>query len=147
MKLLGITPSGLNASSDGEIRVFYDSIRAAQEQMFQDPLQKVIDILQLHLFGDIDPNVGFVFNPLWQLDEAAQSSVRKTDADTDAVYVELGVLAPEEVRTRLADSEDSPYAGLDPDDMPEQPELAEEPSTGGDPAKSAEPRGEERSGM
>jgi hypothetical protein len=34
VKLLGIAPTGLNASSDGEIRVFYDYIHALQQSIF-----------------------------------------------------------------------------------------------------------------
>ena len=36
VKFTGITPNGLNASSDGEIRVFYDDIHAEQEAVFRD---------------------------------------------------------------------------------------------------------------
>ncbi len=149
IKLWGITPAGLNATSDGEIRVFYDNILAAQEHLFSDPLKKVLDIIQLSEFGEIDENVGFEFVPLWQLDEAAKSLLRKTDADTDAIYVEAGVVSAEEVRKRLADDETSPYHGLsfDPEDVPEPPEVANPPQTGGDPAKQAEPRSQERSGV
>ncbi|WP_241502645.1 anti-CBASS protein Acb1 family protein [Bombella intestini] len=35
VKLFGITPNGLNASSEGEIRVFYDEIAAFQENNLQ----------------------------------------------------------------------------------------------------------------
>lgn len=146
VKLLGITPSGLNASSDGEIRVFYDSILAQQEHLFRDALMRVIQCIQINEFGDIDDKIGFDFVSLWQMDEAAEALIRKTDADTDAIYVEAGVLDPVEVRTRLANDDKSPYAGLDPEDVPEPPEE-EDPQTGGDPAKSAESRSEERSGV
>lgn len=41
VKFTGITPSGLNASSDGEIRVFYDHIAALDEKLFRDPLTNI----------------------------------------------------------------------------------------------------------
>ncbi|WP_150531532.1 anti-CBASS protein Acb1 family protein, partial [Staphylococcus aureus] len=34
IKLLGISPAGLNASSEGEIRTFYDSIHSFQERFY-----------------------------------------------------------------------------------------------------------------
>jgi phage-related protein (TIGR01555 family) len=80
VKLLGITPSGLNASSDGEIRVFYDTIHARQERLFEKPLQIVLKVLQLHLFGEIDAEIGFRFEPLWQLDDQGKATVEKTKA-------------------------------------------------------------------
>lgn len=129
VKLLGITPSGLNASSDGEIRVFYDFIKSQQESIFRDPLKKVIDVIQLSEFGEIDPDITFEFVPLYQLSEAEIATVRKADADTDAVYVQNGILAPEEVRQKLASDPDSPYHGLDLSDEvdveEQEPEDAE----------------------
>ncbi|WP_257962846.1 DUF1073 domain-containing protein [Neisseria sicca] len=53
--LLGITPSGLNASTEGEIAVYYDHIRAMQENLLRDPLDKLLKLVQLHLFGQRTP--------------------------------------------------------------------------------------------
>lgn len=150
IKLWGITPAGLNTTSDGEIRVFYDNILAHQEHLFSDPLKKVLDIIQLSEFGEIDENIGFKFEPLWQLDEAGMALVKKTEADIDNLYVEAGAISNEEVRDRLAKDETSQYFGLDldPADVPEPPEAEETPpSTSGDPAKLAESRSQERSGV
>lgn len=147
VKLLGIQPAGLNASSDGEIRVFYDNIHALQQHIFADPLRTILQILQLNRWGKIDKGFDFKFVPLWQLDEAAEALVRKTDADTSAVYIESGVISPEEVRGVLAADKNSVYAGLDPDDLPEPPETELKEGVTGDPAKSAEPKAAERSGV
>lgn len=75
VKLLGVTPSGLNASSDGEVRVFYDFIRAYQEKLFGENLKRVIAIVQLSEFGDVDEDIGFEFEPLWQMSEAEKADV------------------------------------------------------------------------
>jgi phage-related protein (TIGR01555 family) len=122
VKLLGITPSGLNASSDGEIRVFYDNIAAAQEKFLRPFLDIMIKLIQLNLWGKIDPNIGFDFLPLYELSEKEAAEIRKSDADANCAYVDRGVLDPVEVRRNLAAAEDSPYAGLDVEDVPEQPE-------------------------
>ncbi len=45
VKLLRITPSGLNASSEGEIRSFYDKIEAFQEDVIRQPIQKILEII------------------------------------------------------------------------------------------------------
>ena len=111
--LLGITPSGLNASSDGEIRVFYDYVKGQQESIFREPLKRVIDIIQLSEFGDIDPDITFEFVPLYEMSKKELAEIRKSDADMDAVYVTNGILAPEEIRERLATDPDSPYHALE----------------------------------
>lgn len=128
VKLTGITPSGLNASSDGEIRVFYDFIASQQQAVFRANLNKALQILQLDAFGEIDDEITFEFVPLHQLNEMELATVRKADADTDAVYVQSGIVSAEEVRQRLAGDPDGPYHGLDLSDEPEAEEDPEDPA-------------------
>ncbi|MEX5413399.1 DUF1073 domain-containing protein [Atlantibacter hermannii] len=114
VKLLGITPNGLNASSDGEIRVFYDYIHSLQQSIFKTPLKRVLDVIQLSEFGDIDPDITFEFEPLYEMSAKEKAEIRKIDADTDAVYVStVGALSANEVREKIADDPDSPYHSLD----------------------------------
>lgn len=121
VKFWGLSPHGLNASSEGEIRVFYDEIESRQEHLFRPNLEQVLKLAQLNLFGEIDPLISFEFEPLYSMDEVQQATKRKTDADTDAVLVSIGAISPDEVRQRLGDDPDSGYNNLtegegDPDD-------------------------------
>ena len=118
IKMFGITPTGLNASSEGEIRVFYDWIKAQQEEMFGPALSYLLSIVQLSLFDEIDDTIGFEFNPLWQPDEATKAATRKADADTAAIYIDRSVIDPAEERERLARAPESIYSGLDLNVMP-----------------------------
>lgn len=113
VKLLGITPNGLNASSDGEIRVFYDYIHSLQQAMFSAPLKRVMDVIQLSEFGEIDPDIFFEFEPLFEMSAKEKADIRKVDADTDAVYITAGALSANEVREKIADDPESPYHSLD----------------------------------
>ena len=61
--LLGITPSGLNASSEGELQAFDQWIEAQQESHLRPPLTKVLNIVQLSLFGKVDPDGHFFCRP------------------------------------------------------------------------------------
>ena len=122
--LLGISPHGLNATGDTELRVFYDMIHAMQESLFRDKLKRIIDFIQLNLFGEIDPAIGFEFEPLWSLDEKGEAEVRKIKAETHQLYVDMGVFGQEEIRNIEIEDDDSPYNALDPDDMPEPPAEA-----------------------
>lgn len=135
VKLLGISPHGLNASSEGEIRVFYDKIHARQEMLFDEPLRTIFNFVQLSLFGFVDPELDFTYVPLWSLDEEQLVTVRKTQAETAQVYIDTGVLSQLEVRRALADDPDSPYEGLDVDDVPDLK---------GEEEEGLEPRGARR---
>ena len=136
VKLLGITPSGLNASSDGEIRASYDWVESQQETLFRKALTDLINIIQLSLFGEVDENIGFKFDTLWSLDEEHQASVEQIKSSTASTYYQIGALAPKEIRNELARRPGSPYKGLDlseealpelPGSVPEQPEEGESP--------------------
>ena len=131
--LLGVTPSGLNASSDGEVRTFYATIKAYQERVFRDPLTKVLELVQLNIDGTIDPDIGFEFVDLWETPEETKASVRKSDADMDVAYVGAGIVSNEEVRARIVQDEDSPYYGMElADEAPTPPEDEDDPFAGGD---------------
>lgn len=140
VKFLGITPSGLNASSDGEIRCFYDDIHAAQEAHFSPPLDTIFNLIQLSEFGEIDEGLTYKFEPLWTLDDKELAEVNEIEARTDVQLVDAGIITVEEARKRLAADPEVPYDGLDPDDLPElpEPELELEP-----PSEPGQPEQEE----
>lgn len=114
VKLLGITPNGLNASTDGEIRVFYDYIHSLQQSMFKAPLKRILDVIQLSEFGDIDPDIFFEFEPLYEMSAKEKAEIRLIDAQTDAVFVtQVQALSANEVRETIANDPESPYHSLD----------------------------------
>lgn len=132
VKLTGISPSGLNASSEGEIKVYDDTISAYQNRFFRPGLTRVINFEQLSLFEKADPGITFHFEPLREMTQAEKGQKEKDDADRDQKYVDMGAIAPAEVRKRILDDPELPYAGLglDPDDVPE---LADEEEAGLEP--------------
>lgn len=124
--LMGITPTGLNASADGEIRIFYDHVLTQQELIFSDNLRKVIDIIQLSKLGAIDPDIKFRFVPLWQQTESELAVNRKSDAETANVYVTMGAMSPDEVRDKLAKDPESGFEGLSGPAPEPEPDPADE---------------------
>jgi uncharacterized protein len=122
--LLGITPSGLNATSEGEINVFESYIASMQEALFTDNLNRVFEIIQLSKFGEIDPDIGFEYEPLSQMDPVEMATIRKSDADTDAVLITAGIISPDDARERLIADPENGYHGLEAN-----PELGDQ----GDP--------------
>lgn len=122
IKLLGITPSGLNASSEGELQVWYDYVASMQENLFRQPLKKIIDIIQLDKFGMIEEAITFEFEPLEQMNGTELSQIRKSDSDSAVALINAGVISPLEERDRLASDVNSGYNSLVAEDLPEVPE-------------------------
>jgi Protein of unknown function (DUF1073) len=132
VKLTGISPSGLNASSEGEIRVYYDLIHSAQEFLIRPQIQTILDFVQIELFEDVDSDITFDFVELYEMTEVEAAGKRSTEAQTDGTLIEAGVISPEEARARVAADPDTPYVDLDPMKMPQAPADPNAPKSGGD---------------
>ena len=126
VKLLGISPAGLNASSEGEIETFDDTINAGQEALVRPNLTRLLHFVQLSLWGAVDPAITFTFVPLSDLTPKEKAEVEKLEAETDEIRINSSVLDPAEVRKRVANEPDSPYPGINPDDVPNLLEEEEE---------------------
>ena len=120
--LLGITPTGLNASTDGEIRIFYDHVDDMKAKLFYNNLMVVKTIIELSEFGAVDEDIYIEFPPLWRQTDEEKAKNRKADAETAKVYVEIGALSPEDVRNKVAHDPDSGYSGINVTDMPQPDE-------------------------
>jgi uncharacterized protein len=136
--LLGITPSGLNASSDGEIAAYEARIASLQERLFDAPLTKVLQILQLHLWGEIDDAIVHEWLPIGEQDEGQQAATQKIKVDTVVAAVDGSLVSPEEGRAALAADPESLFHGIDltgpPPEPPEDPEGP--PGDDGEPPPS-----------
>lgn len=143
--MTGISPSGLNASSEGELQVWAQTVNAMQTHLFDDNLKAILDVIQLDQFGDIDPGISHEWNPLEEESDQDKSSRRKSEADAHAAYITAGVLDPSEVRQVLATDPESPYAGVDLSGPPPTPPEAEVDPLTGEPQEGA--GGGEASGL
>lgn len=112
VKLTGITPSGLNASSEGEITVWYDRVGAMQVRIFQPNLEILLKAIQCSLFGSIDDDLVVHWVTLDEPTQKELSEIRKSDADAGAAYIDRGVISPDEERARLQSDADSGYSNL-----------------------------------
>lgn len=113
VKQFGITPAGLNANSDGEIRVWYDHVAGYQSHNWTPFMTWALKLIQLSEFGEIDPGLSWDWNPLYELDDKELADVREKNARTDQVYFDMGVVSGENVQERLAADPNSGYVGID----------------------------------
>ncbi|MGL4756314.1 MAG: DUF1073 domain-containing protein [Aeromonadaceae bacterium] len=137
MILTGISPTGMNASSEGEIRSFYDWIGAVQEAYYYQPIDTCLKVIQLHLWGEIDDSITFKFKSLWQTSAKEESEIRINRANETQVYITNGVIDASEARQQLADDPDSGWDNIDGEldivqpgmfDNPDQEHEAEDKS-------------------
>lgn len=123
VKLLGVQPAGLNASSEGELTTWYDWCMAFKEKFFAADLDVIIPMAQVNIWGEVDPSITWDFEPMRELTEEQLATVNGTKATTAKTLIEAGILNPEEDRKRLSSDPESGYEGIAVDDVPEDPAL------------------------
>lgn len=122
---LGQSPAGFN-TGDSDIKVHNNLIASLQARVLRRPLDIIFRCLQLHKFGTAKA-LPFDFRPLSEDDENMIAQTRKTNADTDAVYIDRGVISEDEARNRLKNDKNGGYSDLEGD----APGLPEDDGMGG----------------
>lgn len=124
VKTMGISPAGFN-TGEADITNYNDHVSTEQGKLFRPGLQKVLDIIQIVKFGQINKSVSFKFRSLNEDDDAAIATTQNTKAESDSYYLDRNVVSPQEVRQKLAADPNSGYAGIDVSEMPTNPQDEE----------------------
>lgn len=119
VKLLGISPSGFNATGESDLRNYNDHISSQQEKVFGHGLKTIIDCIHVFLFGKTNKGLIFEWAELGEEDQAAMANTQKVKADTMAVLLDRSVISPEEARQAVASDPDNPLSFIDPAEVPE----------------------------
>jgi phage-related protein (TIGR01555 family) len=96
--LMGISPSGLGATGNSDIRAWYDQIATHQEQILRPRMTRLVRLLARSWAPGVNADeLEVVFPALWQPTEQEEAQRRLTVAQADAVYMANGVVTPDEV--------------------------------------------------
>ena len=118
VKLLGISPSGFNATGESDIRNYNDHIRTKQE-LYRGALTQCIHAVEIAETGKIDPSVTFDFKPLDSDNDSAKAMNAQTRINTLGAALDRQIISPEEMRTAVKADPDMGLSFID-DDLPEQ---------------------------
>ena len=80
-RLFGMSPGGLNSSGESDLRNYYDRIASSQTLEIQPAMAMLDECLIRSALGTRDPDIHYVWNPLWQMSEKEKAEVFKTKAD------------------------------------------------------------------
>lgn len=144
VKYTGMSPLGLNASSEGEMQSFYDEIAANQDYPWLPEITFILKIIQLNMDGVIDDTIFFQFNPLFEHDDLDMAEIRKKESETNANYVNAGIVSEEEVREQLSLDDTSGFVGIDPSKVPEPKVDPAAMGPDGQPLKKSAPEGADK---
>lgn len=100
--LFGRSAGGMNSTGEHDTNAFYDYIIQQQEKKLKPVLEKLVRYIMLSKDGDFNgtepENWSIVFNPLIENSPTDEANYRRTIAEIDEKYINLGVLEPQEVR-------------------------------------------------
>lgn len=65
-RLLGLSPSGLNATGEHDLINYYDTINSRQNLELSPILDKIDVLLMRNIFGDVKEGYSYSYNSLWQ---------------------------------------------------------------------------------
>lgn len=122
VKLLGISPSGFNATGESDLRNYYDHILSQQEKVLRHAIKDVLDVVQISLFGEVDSTVDFTFRPLSEDDKNSVAMTQQVKVNTICALLDRDVISPEEARKALVADPQSGFNNLDPEEVPEPQE-------------------------
>ena len=80
-RLFGMSPGGLNASGESDLRNYYDRVSSSQTLEMQPAMMLLDECLIRSATGKRDPDIHYAWNPLWQMSETEKATVFKTKAD------------------------------------------------------------------
>lgn len=122
-KLLGVSPSGLNATGEHDLRNYYDYISIEQEDKLLEPLTYLDMILSQNVWGD-QKDLPFSFDSLWQEDPTQKATREHTQAQMDEIYLNLGVITEFQVLQEL--KERGTYSNITDEDLSRMEQMSKE---------------------
>lgn len=96
--LMGISPAGMNATGESDVRMFYDRIASAQIEILEPALRAIYRLI-FKALGIPEPmEWSLEFRPLWQQSDKEIADTRWTNAQTDEKNIANSIYSSDEAR-------------------------------------------------
>lgn len=140
-RLLGSSASGLNATGEGDLKNYYDTVRSMQQKEYKPLLDYFDEIMARNLDLPDDIDLAYQFNSLFQMTPKETSDLQYQDAQRDELYYNMGVLTEAQIARELVQK--GTYTNIDEDHIKALEEVENElaPDTD-DPEDGDEPEAE-----
>jgi len=109
-RLLGEAASGFNATGEGDLKNYYDKIKADQITEYKPKLDYFDDIMAASLGLSENLDLSYDFKPLFQMTPEQQATLEKTRAERDKLYYDMNVI--DEVIIAKELQQDSTYTNV-----------------------------------
>lgn len=100
-RLFGQSAAGLNASGEGDLKNYYDSIRSRQTSQLDKPMALLDAIVVRSALGAMPADYNYDWNRLMQPNRLQEAQAKKVEAETDVILLDAGVVGRAQVMRRL----------------------------------------------
>ena len=125
-RLFGTSAKGLNATGEGDLKNYYDSIRSQQTSQLDRPMAMLDAIMVRSALGNMPDDYNYDWNRLTQPNRKEEAEAAKTEAEADVILLDAGVVGRAQVMRRLEADEVYQYQ----DGVIDQIEASEDLSLG-----------------
>jgi hypothetical protein len=101
-RLFGVSPAGMNATGESDMRNYYDKVRSRQQRLLKPMLIRIVQIISE--WRNL-PEPFIEFRPLKQMSEKERAELEKMRAEKDQIaantyktYIDMGAMEPYEAR-------------------------------------------------
>jgi len=122
-RLLGSSASGFNATGEGDLKNYYDTIRSSQKKNYRPKIDYVDQIIAKSLGISLEADLSYEFNSLFQITPKEQADKEFVDAQRDAIYLDRGVVGEDVVAKEL--KQNDVYTNIRDEDL-EEPDNDED---------------------
>lgn len=104
-KLFGTSAKGLNATGDGDLKTYYDSVRADQKSKLALEMRYLDEVMVRSATGRMPDDFDYEWNPLSQPNTVEVAQADQLKAQTDIIYLDAGVVQKSQVQRELQSNE------------------------------------------
>lgn len=99
-KLWGQAAAGMNATGEGDLKTYYDTIKAKQDGQMRRDLERMDQVMIRSALGTYPDDIEFDWNPLYQASGIEQAQEDLAEAQADALYLDSQVVRRSHVMRR-----------------------------------------------
>lgn len=104
-KLFGMSPAGLNATGEGDLNNYYDSLTANRGYALDRPLSTIDQVVVRSAVGSMPDDYDYSWAPLKTPNSLELAQAQLIDAQRDRIYIEDHIITGDQVQQNLQSSE------------------------------------------
>jgi len=105
-RLFGTSAKGMNATGDGDMQNYHNSIRSKQTTKLAPSMNALDQVLVRSALGHYPDDYSYVWNPLEQINEVETAQAEQLRASKDQIYLESGIVTKSQIQRNLQSNND-----------------------------------------